>query len=200
MSKYIKCHPSFSEDSLICEAVRAAEQFDGLTEANRYFASLCSREPKFVKLSNNVYHYKDYYINAGKRFLMAGHGQSLMGLTGRMELSCLPQGIAVIWLNNGQDMVLVTRVAGSEAHRLLPYTEPVSALPVQTRQRLLADVDRMLEQGCTLRAVQDPQNTWHILEGEDRIIFSRCVLVTVPEEAKAIYRSRVLEALWLEES
>ncbi len=198
MSKYEKCHPSYSEDALIYEAVEAAKGFDRLADANLYFKALCDSMPKFVQLSNNVYRYKDYFIQVGKRFLMAGHGSSLMSLSG-MELSFLPQGIAVIWLDNDEDMVLITRIKGSEAHRLLPYSGPVSALSVQARQRLLADADRLLEDNRAVLAVTKEKDSWNLLEGEERIVFSRCELAFVPDGAKAAYRSRVLEALQLDE-
>lgn len=198
MSKYEKCHPSYQEDELIFEAVEAAKGFDRLTDANLYFKALCDSKPEFVQPGNNVYRYKDYYINVGKRFLMAGHGRCLMNLA-RLELSCLPQGIALIWLDNDEDMMLITRVRGSEGHCLLPYSGPVSALSVKARQNLLADVDRLLEENYAVSAVTEGKNSWNLLEGEDRIIFSHCEIAFVPDAAKKAYRSRVLETLDLSE-
>jgi len=198
MSKYENCHPSFSEDTLIYQAAEAAKGFYGLTDANQYFAGMCEHNADFVQLSNNVFRYKDYFIQVGKRFIMAGHGNALMGLA-QKELSCLPQAIAVIWLDNNEDMVLVTRVKGSEGRRLLPYEGPVSALPVQARQRILADVDRLLEENSAISAVAEGKDWWNVIEGEGSIIFSRCEIAFVPDAAKAAYRSRVLKTLELDE-
>ena len=198
MSKYFKYHPSYQEEALIFKAVEAARCFHGLTEANVYFGDLCNSQPEFVRLTNNVYRYKDYYINVGKRFLMAGHGECLMGLN-RLELSCLPQGIALIWLDNNEDMVLITRIRGSEAHRLVPYSEYRTGLSVQTRKKLLADADRLLDENRALLAVTKDKDAWYILEDEERIIFSYCESAFVPDNAKPAYRSRVLEALDLHE-
>ena len=183
---------------MLFEAVEAAKGFDGLSDANEYFTALCESEPNFVKLGNNVYRYKDYYIQVGKRFLMAGHGRALMGLAG-LELSCLPQGIAVIWLDNDEDMVLITRIKGSEGHRLLPYDGHVSGLPVEARRRLLADADRLLEGNQAVSAIAGGIDSWNLLEGEERIVLSRCEIAFVPDGAKAAYRSRVLKALELDE-
>ena len=196
MSKKLKCHQSYQEDGVIFSIVETAKSFWGLTEANLYFQTLCDHKPGFAQLGNNVYHYKDYYINLEKRFLMAGHSQCLMDLA-RLELSCLPQGIALIWLDNDEDMVLITRIRGSERHRLIPYNEYPTALSVQTRQQLLADVDRLLYANQAIGAVTERKESWYILEGEERIIFSVCQLVFVPDKAKPAYRGRVLESLGL---
>lgn len=198
MGKSLKCHQSYQEDALIFNVVEAAKSFFGLTEANLYFTTLCDHKPEFVQLGNNVYRYKDYYIQVGKRFLMAGHGQCIMNLA-RLELSCLPQGIALIWLDNDEDMVFITRIRGSEGHRLVPYSEYPTALSVLARQQLLADVDRLLAENHAVLAVTERKESWHILEGEDRIIFSYCELAFVPDKAKPAYRGRVLEALGLNE-
>ena len=123
----------------------------------------------------------------------------LFGFAEQKELSCLPQAIAVIWLDNNEDMVLITRVKGSEGRRLLPYEGPVSALPVQARQRILADVDRLLEENSAISAVAEGKDWWNVIEGEGSIIFSRCEIAFVPDAAKAAYRSRVLKMLELDE-
>ena len=196
MSKKCECHQSYQEDALIFNVVEAAKNFLGLTEANLYFRTLCDHEPGFVQLDNHVYRYKDYYIQVGKRFLMAGHGRCIMNLA-RLELSCLPQGIALIWLANDEDMVLITRIWGNEGQRLIPYQEYPTALSAGARQQLLADVDRLLVENYALLAVTKEKEAWHILEGEGRIVFSHCELAFVPDEAKPAYRSRVLEALGL---
>lgn len=194
MSKYLKLHPSYQEDPLIFEIVEAAKSFYGMTDANLYFGALCDSRPEFVCLSNNVYRFKDYYIQVGKRLFMAGHGNCLMGLS-RLELSCLPQGIGLIWLDNNEDMVLITRIPGSEGHRLAPY----SGLSPQMKQRLLGDVDRLLEENYALLTVTEGKDSWHVLEGQDRIIFSHCDTAFVPDGAKPAYRCRVLDALDLHE-
>ena len=194
MSELFKHHPAHREDPLIFEAVEAGKLFHGMTDANQYFRALCDSEPEFVQLVNNVYHYKDYYINVGKRFLMAGHGNCLMGLNG-LELSCLPQGIALIWLDNKEDMVMITRIRGSHGRRLIPYREHGMGLSAQTRKNLLADVTRLLDENRALLAVTKDKDTWYILEGGERILFSCCEIAFVPDNAKAAYRSRVLEAL-----
>ena len=194
MSKEIKVHPSYQENPLLFDAVEAAKRFYGMTEANQYFRELGDSNPEFVQLANNVYRYRDYYINVGKRIFMAGHGSGLMGLN-RLELSCLPQGIATIWLDNNEDMVLITRIKGSEGRRLVPC----GVLSAQAKQRLLADVDRLMEENYALSAVTAGKDSWYVIEGEDRIIFSNCEIAFVPEGAKPAYRRRVLEALDLHE-
>lgn len=95
MSRYLKCHPSYQEDVLIAQAIEDANAFYALTDTNLYFRNLCACHPEFVQLSSNVYHYKDYYIQSGKRILMAVHSQCLMNFAD-LELSCLPQGIALV--------------------------------------------------------------------------------------------------------
>lgn len=45
-----------------------------------------------------------------------------------------------------------------------------------------------------LTAVTAGKDAWYVIEGEDRIIFSRCEIASVPEGAKSAYRRRVLEA------
>lgn len=85
MSKRFKYHQSYQEEGLIFKTVVAAGSFYGLREANLYFCNLCDSQPEFVQLANNIYHHRDYYIQVGKRFLMAGHGECLMGLN-RLEL------------------------------------------------------------------------------------------------------------------
>ena len=198
MSKYFKYHPSYQEETLIFKTVEAAVGFYGLREANLYFNGLCNSEPEFVQQTNNVYRYKDYYIQAGKRFLMAGHGECLMGLN-RLELSCLPQGIALIWLDNNEDMVLITRITGSEGHRLVPYSEYGTGISEQTRKNLLADVDRLMDANYALMAVTGDKDTWYIIEGKEQVVFSYCNTAFVPDNAKPAYRRRVLEALGLQE-
>ncbi len=183
---------------MIYQAAEAAKGFYGLTDANQYFAGMCERNRDFAQLGNNVFRYKDYFIQVGKRFLMAGHGRALMSMAEK-ELSFLPQGIAVIWLDNDEDMVLITRVKGSEGHRLLPFEGPVSTLPEHTRQRILADVDRLLEENSAISAVAEGKDWWNVIEGEGSIIFSRCEIAFVPDAAKAVYRSRVLRTLELDE-
>lgn len=198
MSKYFKYYPSSPEEALIHEAAEAAKCFYGLTDANQYFTALCDSNPGFVQLGSNVYRYKDYYINIGKRFLMAGHGRIIMDLA-EQELSCLPQGVAVIWLDNDEDMVLITRIKGSEGHRLVPYSEYTTMLSEQARKNLLSDVDRLLEKNQALISVTKNKNSWHVIEGKDRIILSRCELAYASDEAKPAFRRRVLEALDLQE-
>ena len=117
----------------------------------------------------------------------------------RLELSCLPQGIALIWLDNNEDMVLITRIRGSNEHRLVPYCEYRPGLSVQARKKLLADVDRLLDENYALLAVAKDKDAWYILEGEERILFSYCETAFVPDNAKPAYRRRVLEALGLPE-
>ena len=121
-----------------------------------------------------------------------------MGLN-RLELSCLPQGIALIWLDNGEDMVLITRIKGSEGHRLIPYSEYGTGLSVQTRKNLLADVERLMDANYALLAVTEDKNTWYIIEDEESVIFPYCKTAFVPDNAKPAYRRRVLEALDLHE-
>lgn len=198
MSKQMDFHPSCQEDELIFEVIQAVKTFGGLSEANQYFKAVCARNAEFAQLGNNVYHYKDYFINVGKAFLMAGHGRCIMDLT-RLELSCLPQGIALIRLDNDEDMVLITRIKGSEKQRLIPYTAHNAALSLQARLRLLADADRLLADNRTILALTQGKKSWYILEDEGRIIFSLCEIAFVPENAKPVYRSRILEALDLTE-
>lgn len=198
MSQYAKFHPFYRENSLIFEAAEAAKGFAGLADANQYFLTLCRREPEFVQVGSNVYRCADFFIQVGKRFLMAGHGNGLMQLAG-LELSCLPQGIGVIWLENGEDMVLITRIRGSAGKRLIPCSDAVSALPRQARNKLLADVDRLLEKNYAVLAATDDKGSRYLLEGDDRVIFSACELAYVPDQAKKAYRNRVLNVLDLRE-
>jgi len=192
MSKAFQYHPSYPENALIFRIVEAARGFNGLSDANLYFGELCNSQPGFTRLAGNVYQYKDYYIQVGKRFLMAGHGNCLMGLN-RLELSCLPRGIALVWLDNDEDMVLVTQIPGSEGQRMVPCQN--GPLSEQARKRLLQDVDRLMAENLTLLPVTEDRRAWHLLEEEERIIFSRCQTAFLPENAKPAYRKRVLNAL-----
>ncbi len=180
---------------MICNAMEVAKKFNGLTDANQYFAKLCENVPGFVKLGNNVYHYKDYFINLGKRFTMAGHAQCLMGVT-RLNLSCLPEGVACIWFDNDEDMVLFTRIKGSENRRLIPYSD-VLGVSSEAKQNLLADAERLMEENYAVLAITEGKDSWYVVEGEGRIIFSYCDLAFVSDEAKPAYRKRVIEALGL---
>ena len=197
MSIRFVIQPTYQDDDLMCASVEATKGFGGLTDANQYFSDLCQSVPGFVKLENNAYHYKDYYINVGKRFLMAGHADCLMKLS-HFELSCLPECIAYIWLDNDEDMVLFTRVKGSGDHRLMACSCP-SQMPEQARRKLLADADRLMKENYAVLALTEEPNSWNYLEGEDRIIFSNCALAYVSDQARAAYRKRVLEKLDLKE-
>jgi len=197
MSRRFEALPVYKDDELICSSVEAAKSFYGLADANLYFASLCQSNPDFAGPANNVYHYKDYYINVGKRFAMAGHADCLMKLS-HFELSCVPECIAYIWLDNDEDMVLFTRVKRSGDHRLMACSCP-SQMPEQARRKLLADADRLMKENYAVLALTEEPNSWHFLEGEDRIIFSNCALAYVSDQARAAYRKRVLEKLDLKE-
>lgn len=193
MSIKVKCNPNYREDNLIFEAVEASNSFENITEANRYFMSLCENVTGFVKLENNVYRYKDYFINIGIRFTMAAHAENVLNLA-RLELSCIPEGVAYIWLDNDHDMVLFTRIQGSEDRRLIPYSD-VAKVSAEAKQMLLADVERIMEENYAVLAVTEGKGAWHVIEVENRIVLSHCSLAFVSEAAKPAYRKRVLEAL-----
>ena len=195
MSIKVECNASYQDDDLISGAVQASKNFNDITDANRYFMSLCEKTAGFVKIENNVYRYKDYFINAGKRFAMAVHADCIMKLAG-MELSCIPEGVAYVWLDNDHDMVLFTRIKGSEARRLIPYNEAVG-VSEKARRRLLEDTERLMEKNYAILAVTEGKDSWYVIEGEDRIIFSQCSLAFVSDAAKAAYRKRVAETLGL---
>lgn len=196
MSIKAVCRKNCSEDEIIQGVVDAASDFYDLSQANRYFLQLCESVCGFSKIGSNVYRYKDFFINVGKWVFMAKHADNLR-IIADLELTFLPELAAYIRLNNAEDMVLFTKIDGSENHELLPCGN-ISQISHRARLNLLEDVDKMLEAGYALRAVTENPHSWYILEGKERIIFSACELISVPESAKYIYRKRILEILLLE--
>ncbi len=185
---------------MIGAAVEDAREFGGLADANIYLDNLCRTVPGFLKQANNVYRYKDYFINVGVRFLMAGHATNLMTIAD-WNLSCAPEGIAEVWLNNDHDMVLVTRIKCSENRRIIPFsaTKPDKEVHHQAKLRLLEDVDRLAERGYACSAVTENPKSWYFLEGDNRIIISDWKLAWLPEKAREVYRNRVIKILGTEE-
>lgn len=195
MSEKNICRQISREDAVIRNAVEAADGFNDLSQANRYFLQLCESISGFSKLDNNVYHYKEFYINVGKRVFMARHAEGLR-VVADFELSCIPELMAYIWLNNGEDMVLITRVKGSEGQRLCPC-EDKKRLPETVRCRLLGDADRLMEKGYAIAALTDVCSVWYYVENSGKVIFSNCELAYVSEKAKSAYRKKVLNVLGL---
>lgn len=183
------------EDEVVLNTVEAAKEFAGLTEANQYLGQLCESVSGFAKQGNNVYSYKDFRINVGKRVFMAYHADGLRAVAD-LELSCLPELAAYIWMDNGEDMVLITRVKGSDGQRLVPCGT-VNTLSETVRRRLLDDAERLMEKGYAVAALTGDSSAWYVLEDRSAVIFSRCELACVTDEAKPAYRRRVLDILGL---
>ncbi len=195
MSKKIVWRQISRENTVIKDVVEALKDTDNLMEANRYFCELCESVSGFEKLSSNVYRYKDFFINIGKRVFMAVHAEGLR-IVADLGLSCLPELAAYVWLDNDEDMVLITRVKDSFGQHILPFKGEYQ-LTDALRQELLADADRLMESGYTVASLIGDRSDWYILEDCSAVIFSNCKLVDVPQKAKPAFRMRLLEELCL---
>lgn len=195
MSKKTVWRQISQENTVIKDAVEAIKGVDNLMEANRYFCELCESVSGFDKLSNNVYRYKDFFINAGKRVFMATHAEGLR-IDADLGLSCLPELAAYIWLDNDEDMVLITRIKNSCGQRIVPLDGEYH-LTETVRQEMLNDAERLMEKGYTVASMINDRSDWYILEDCSVVIFSNCKLVYVSEKAKPAFRKRLLEELGL---
>jgi len=195
MSKKIVWRQVSQENTVIKDAVEALKDVDNLMEANRYFCELCESISGFEKLSNNVYRYRDFFINVGKRVFMAAHADGLR-IVADLGLSCLPELAAYIWLDNGEDMVLITRIKDSCGQRILPF-EGEYQLSEIVRKDIFDDAERLMEKGYTVASLINDRSDWYILEDYSAVIFSNCELVYVSDKAKPVFRKRVLEELGL---
>ena len=195
MSKKIVWRQVSQENTVIKDAVEALKDVDNLMEANRYFCELCESISGFEKLSNNVYRYRDFFINVGKRVFMAAHADGLR-IVADLGLSCLPELAAYIWLDNGEDMVLITRIKDSCGQRILPF-EGEYQLSEIVRKDIFDDAERLMEKGYTVSSLINDRSDWYMLEDHSAVIFSNCELVYVSDEAKPALRRRLLAELGL---
>ncbi len=190
-------------DKLIFSAIEAVKDFSGITQANRYLEKLAEEYAEFVRLNSNVYRYKDYWLNVGKRIFMAAHADAVMSISGWDKIpSCAPIGVVNIWLDNGEDMLLITRIPGSENRLIKPYSElDTSDLRDMTEAKrcLLADADLLMEHNYACIAITEGTASWYIIDKEQHIIISDWQLAFLPDAAKPAYRRRVLSILEINE-
>ena len=184
-------------DAVIEQLIQKAETFDSFLDANSYLDGVKQNNPNMVKLDENEYKYKDYYINTGIKFIIDPHVKGLK-TANKLNLSCAPTLVDYITTKNEKNYVLITRLEGTENGNVVPYNECRQDVTLEAKNKFLNDVDRFIGIGYTNKAIESPKN-WFVVPSTKRIVIGNwSEFVSLgSEENKAHYRKDIADMLGL---
>jgi len=180
-----------SQDRLIAGISEKIQSFESLKDSVSYFERLVKENPDFQKLSGNVYKYKDYFINLGKRFNLTSHAIELQELR-ELELSSTPEIIAYSDLKNNTDCILITKIKDCFKSVPVPYREMQKDVTVEAKRKLIEDFEVLADRNIAANTMLDKENWYVVPETGDIVItdWSDCVSFG-DESAKAFFRNKL---------
>lgn len=182
-------------DTLIVKCADKINELSNNKEANAFFENIAKENPQFKHLANNVYQYKDYFINVGKQFLMMNHAIGLKRVND-YELTSAPKLIVYSDLKSNGDCVLITKIKDSENNPPIPYKLNSSNISLSSKKNLMNDVELLAKEGIANVGIDDINN-WHIVPKSGNIIISDWSTLASFEddEAKIAYKNRIRKML-----
>ncbi len=157
-------------DNLIVKISDAIRNLEDLSSSNKFFENIVKDNKDFIKVDNNVYRYKDYFINIGKKFKLNTHAHRLEEIR-EYQLSSAPEIIAYSDLKNNMDCVLVTRIKNCKTSTPVPYEEVQADVTLEAKNKFLRDFDKLAKDDIAVDTMLDKRN-WYVVPDTGEIILS----------------------------
>lgn len=142
--------------------IKTVENLYSLKECYEYIDEMVEKQEGFKELDLNLFKYKDIFIRTGKIFGIVNTADCIENIL-KYKLSTAPEFIKAIRLKNNDDMVLITRVQGSENFEFKRYLDEKNVLSEEERIKVIEDFDKLAEHNLYNPSMTEDLNYWFVL-------------------------------------
>lgn len=142
--------------------IKTVENLYSLKECYEYIDEMVEKQEGFKELDLNLFKYKDIFIRTGKIFGIVNTADCIENIL-KYNLSTAPEFIKAIRLKNNDDMVLITRVQGSESFKFKRYLDEKNVLSEEERIKVIEDFDKLAEHNLYNPSMTEDLNYWFVL-------------------------------------
>ena len=157
-------------DKLLVQISEHIRNLDDVASSNRYFEGITKENPEFTKIGNNVYKYKDYFVNIGKKFKLNTHAHRLEELR-EYNISSAPEIIAYSDLKNNLDCVLITKIKNCKTSAPIPYEEVQADVTLEAKNKFMEDFEKLAKNNIAVENMLN-KNNWYVVPDTGEIVLS----------------------------
>ncbi len=152
--------------------IKTVENLYSLKECYEYIDEMVEKQEDFKELDLNLFKYKDIFIRTGKIFSIVNTADCIENIS-KYNLATAPEFVKTIRLKNNDDMVLITRVNGSEVSDFERYLDKKNVLSEKERTKVIEDFDKLAEKNLYNPSMTDDLNYWFVIA--DKIYIDKWV-------------------------
>lgn len=145
--------------------IKEVEKFESLKECYEYIDEIIEKQSHFTELDLNLFKYKDVFIRTGKIFGIVNTADCIENVA-KYNLFTAPEFIKSIRLKNNDDMVLITKVNGSESSEFKRYLDVKDDLSKEAREKVIKDFDKLANNNLYNSSMTDDLNYWFVIANE----------------------------------